>query len=71
MCSKALYIPQTNKSNVEINTGFHVTSDLGASIPLSQSGAFLVFTTQALGIKLEDGVQEMYRRIRGVTRSAL
>lgn len=71
MCSKARFIPLTSKTDVGINTGFHVTSDLGAGIPRSQSGALRFFTTQALGIMLEDGVQEMYRRIRGGTRSAL
>lgn len=50
---------------------FHIVSDLGASISPSQSGAIQFFTTQVLGIMLEDGVQEIYRRIRRGTTTAL
>ena len=50
---------------------FHIVSDLGASICPSQSGAIQFFTTQVLGIMLEDGVQEIYRRIRRGTTTAL
>lgn len=38
---------------------------MGASIPLSESGALRCFCAQALGIMLEDGAQEVYRRFGG------
>lgn len=44
---------------------------MGASISPSQSGALQFFTTQVLGVMLEDGVQEIYRRARGGTTPAL
>lgn len=50
---------------------FHTVSDIGASVALNQSGALRFFTTQALGIMLEDGVQEIYRCMRGGTKPAL
>lgn len=44
---------------------FHIVSDLGASIPPSDSGAVRFFCTQALGIMIEDAAQELYRRSGG------
>lgn len=38
---------------------------MGASIPIHDSGALRFFLTQALGIMLEDGAQEIYRRLGG------
>lgn len=43
----------------------HLITDMGASIPISESGALRFFCTQVLGIMLEDGAQEIYRRVRG------
>ncbi len=43
----------------------HVSSDMGAGIPTEDSGAIRFFCTQALGIMLEDGAQEAYRRLGG------
>ena len=48
-----------------------MVTDLGASIPVSDSGALRFFTTQALGIMLEDGVQESFGRIRGGRKPGL
>ncbi|KAM0801166.1 membrane bound O-acyl transferase family-domain-containing protein [Usnea florida] len=53
-----------------VSSCFHLVGDL-ASIPSSQSGALRFFTAQACGIMLEDGVQEIYRRIRGGAKPAL
>lgn len=43
----------------------HIMSDLGASLPPSESGALRFFCTQALGIMIEDGAQSVYRHIGG------
>jgi hypothetical protein len=39
----------------------HAAADLGGGVLTKQSGALRFFCTQALGIMLEDGVQEVYR----------
>lgn len=43
----------------------HLVCDIGGSIPVRDSGAIQFFSVQALGFLLEDGMQEVYRRIRG------
>lgn len=43
----------------------HVGCDVGARIPLSESGAVSFFCSQALGIMIEDAVQEAYHRLFG------
>lgn len=43
----------------------HVVSDIGMNLPPSQSGALRFFCTNAFGIILEDGVQELCRRLNG------
>lgn len=43
----------------------HTINDMGASIPISDSGALRFFCTQAFGIMFEDGTQEIYRRLGG------
>lgn len=43
----------------------HIASDIGISVPPSQSGALRFFCTNALAIMLEDGVQELSRRLNG------
>ncbi|KAE8445948.1 hypothetical protein EG329_012727 [Mollisiaceae sp. DMI_Dod_QoI] len=48
-----------------VSGSLHTGSDFGGAIPFTQSGAFRFFCTQALGIILEDGIQEVYRRIFG------
>jgi len=39
--------------------------DLANDLTYAQSGAIRFFTTQALGIMIEDGVQEMWGRSQG------
>jgi hypothetical protein len=47
-------------------SGFiHLLPDLTAGITFSQSGALRFYCVQVLGIILEDGVQEIYRRAGG------
>lgn len=46
----------------------HIGCDVAAKIPLSESGAVNFFCSQALGIMVEDGVQEIYRRSVGSSR---
>lgn len=48
----------------------HLVVDLALGMSLSESGAVRFFCMQAVEIMLEDGVQAMYRRMRG-TESAL
>ena len=43
----------------------HLATDIGMNVPPSQSGALRFFCTNALGIMLEDGVREIYRRLNG------
>lgn len=53
-------------------SGFlHAASDFGGGVPFTQSGALRFFCTQALGIMLEDGFQEIYRRVSGDQKSML
>jgi hypothetical protein len=47
----------------------HVASDSGGAVPIAQSGALWFFCTQALGIIIEDGVQEVYRILFGTHES--
>lgn len=47
----------------------HVVSDLGGGVAVRDSGSLSFFCLQALGIMLEDGVQDVYRRIRGPSRA--
>jgi hypothetical protein len=39
----------------------HVVADSGGAVPVAQSGALQFFCTQALGILLEDAIQELSR----------
>lgn len=48
---------------------WHILTDLGSNLPPSQSGALRFFCTQALGIMLEDGAQEFYRRLASKRQS--
>ncbi|CEL11616.1 hypothetical protein ASPCAL14717 [Aspergillus calidoustus] len=48
-----------------ISALLHVSMDGRAGFWPPKSGAFRCFPIQALGIMLEDGVQEVYRRLRG------
>lgn len=43
----------------------HVATDMATSIPPNDSGAIRFFSTQALGIMLEDGAQEIFSRLGG------
>ncbi|KAI9706837.1 MAG: hypothetical protein M1812_008212 [Candelaria pacifica] len=43
----------------------HLIADIGGKVRVRDSGCLSFFCAQALGIVLEDGVQEMYRRLRG------
>ena len=51
----------------------HVFADTGGGLSMRQSGALQFFCMQALGILIEDGVQEIYKQIAkrkiGVTPS--
>jgi hypothetical protein len=48
-----------------ISALLHVSMDGRAGFWPPQSGAFRCFPLQAVGIMVEDGVQEIYRRVRG------
>lgn len=43
----------------------HIVADFGGDIPPAQSGALRFFCSQALGIMIEDTVQEIWRRMGG------
>ena len=43
----------------------HIVADYGGNVPREQSGAMEFFCTQALGIMIEDGVQEVWRLMGG------
>ncbi|KAI9699623.1 MAG: hypothetical protein M1836_002657 [Candelina mexicana] len=43
----------------------HLVADVGGTVPVRDSGTLPFFCAQALAILLEDGVQEIYRRLRG------
>lgn len=51
-----------------VSGSLHVITDMAASIPINDSGALRFFCTQALGIMLEDGAQEIYRCLGGKPR---
>lgn len=40
----------------------HILADAGGGLPMRQSGALQFFCMQALGIMIEDGVQEIYKQ---------
>jgi Membrane bound O-acyl transferase family len=44
----------------------HMVVDLALGMSFSETGSVRFFCTQALGIALEDGVQTIYRSVRGV-----
>lgn len=46
----------------------HIGSDYGAGVPVHESGAVQFFSTQALGILLEDGLQATYYSLTGKPR---
>jgi hypothetical protein len=52
-----------------VSGAMHVVADSGGAVPMAQSGALRFFCTQALGIIVEDGVQELYRRVFGNQKS--
>jgi hypothetical protein len=47
----------------------HVMMDVWSQIPLRECRAMDFFYAQAFGIMLEDGVQALYRKARGVKRT--
>ncbi len=47
----------------------HVFADSGGAVPITESGALGFFCTQALGIVIEDGFQELYRRAFGIRKN--
>ena len=49
----------------------HLIADSGGAVTISESGALRCFCTQALGIMIEDAVQELYRRSGGDQKSCL
>ncbi|KAF7853264.1 hypothetical protein EAF04_010765 [Stromatinia cepivora] len=48
-----------------VSGAMHIASDYGGGISPRQSGAMTFFCTQALGIMIEDGVQEIWRMMGG------
>lgn len=48
----------------------HMFVDLANGLTYAESGAIRFFTTQALGIMIEDGVQDTWRRLFGDGKSA-
>ncbi|KAJ5619896.1 hypothetical protein N7510_003880 [Penicillium lagena] len=56
----------TNIFLVFLQSGlFHVMTDAVAGIPTQYSGALPFFTSFTLGIMIEDGIQELYKRMTG------
>ncbi|KAB8294718.1 hypothetical protein EYC80_006680 [Monilinia laxa] len=48
-----------------VSGAMHTAADYGGNISLGESGAMRFFCTQALGIMIEDGVQEVWKRMGG------
>lgn len=54
-----------------VSGAMHVVADGGGGMSMAESGALRFFCTQALGIMLEDSVQELYLRMGGRKGSVL
>lgn len=48
-----------------VSGAMHTAVDYGGNVSLGESGAMRFFCTQALGIMMEDGVQEVWRKMGG------